>query len=420
MKSKPLPVGSRHPKVVMIIDSDEDTSGAANILATHIDEYRTVNLDDDTAEYLNQVAPSVILFALSNVEKSVEYYKYLVEESQLNHIHYSIVLCNNKESSLAFRCCMKNLFDNYFVYQPLYERLRLLMVVQSGLIETQTDSQIETESEELCEQIDDELSALIDEGSRCKQHLLKKISQSSEDISKISKSDLTKNAQENNSHQDMLDNITQEHVHPLLHLLEEDIRKSLDSIIAQLISQQESLKESLPVKKQKRKGLITHVASIKKRDNTEQSNDELNEDESINVEKTTIKNVLTHSILVVEDNKLYRDMISNVLSKENYHVDEAEDGLCALDKIKKGRYDLILMDLFMPNLDGLNATKKIRQLSEGIDTPVIALTGNKNKELVKKWAHYGLKGYIIKPSTKSEILSVVKKNLAVTKEHLDA
>ena len=420
MKAKPLPVGSRHPKVVMIVDSDEDTSGAANILATHIDEYRTLTLDEDTAEYLNQITPSVILFALSNVEKSVEYYTFLVEESQLNHIHYSIVLCNNKESSLAFRCCMKNLFDNYFVYQPLYERLRLLMVVQSGLTQTQADSKIQTDSEELSEQIDEELSALIDEGSRCKQHLLKKILQSGEDISKVPSSDLINNAQEINSPQELLQNITKDHVHPLLHLLEEDIRKSLDNIIAQLVSQQKSLKESLPVKKQKRKGLITHVASIKKRDNTEQDTNELNDEEVLPVEEPTVKNVLTHSILVVEDNKLYRDMITNVLLKENYHVDEAEDGLCALEKIKKSRYDLILMDLFMPNLDGLNATKKIRQLSEGIDTPVIALTGNKNKELVKKWAHYGLKGYIIKPSTKNEILSVVKKNLTVSTEHHDA
>lgn len=170
-----------------------------------------------------------------------------------------------------------------------------------------------------------------------------------------------------------------------------------------MLSQKASIKEALPIKKQKRKGLITHVASMKK------SEDEIE----------TAKDVLTHSILVVEDNKLYRDMISSVLSKENYHVDEAEDGLCALDKIKKSHYDLILMDLFMPNLDGLNATKKIRQLSGGIDTPVIALTGNKNKELVKKWANYGLKGYIIKPSTKSEILSVVKKNLEITEDHIN-
>lgn len=433
MKSNPLSVGSRHPKVVMIVDNGEDTSGAANILASHIDEYRTILLDDKTTEYIHKTAPAVILFALSSIEKCVEYYTFLVEESELNHIHYSIVLCNNKESSLAFRCCMKGLFDNYFVYQPLYERLRLLMVVQSGLTETQADSQVQTDSEELSEKIDDELSALIDEGSRCKQSLLKKISQSREDISKVPSTDLIKDIKDLDSPQELLNNINEDHVHPLLHLLEEDIRTSLDKIIAQLLNQRGTIKESLPVKKQKTKGLITHVPSIKKRNNDlEIGPDDLISDEllseklaetekrSAEVKQPKEETSLTHSILVVEDNKLYRDMISSVLSKENYRVDEAEDGLCALEKIKENRYDLILMDLFMPNLDGLNATKKIRQLSKGIDTPVIALTGNKNKELVKKWANYGLKGYIIKPSTKTEILSVVKKNLELSQEKLDA
>jgi len=433
MKPNHLSVGSRHPKVVMIVDNGDDTAGAANILATHIDEYRTIPLNDGTTEYIHQTEPAVILFALSSIEKCVEYYKFLVDESELEHIHYSILLCNNKESSLAFRCCMKGLFDNYFVFQPLYERLRLLMIVQSGLTETQADSQIQTDSEELSEKIDEELSALIDEGSKCKQNLLKKISQSREDISKVPTSDLIKDIKDLSSPQELLNNINQDHVHPLLHLLEEDVRTSLDKIITQLLVQQGSIKESLPLKKQKNKGLITHIPSIKKRNNNlEVEADDLISDElfseklpdteplSIKDNKPKKEDTFTHSILVVEDNKLYRDMISNVLSKESYRVDEAEDGLCALNKIKDNRYDLILMDLFMPNLDGLNATKKIRQLSKGIDTPVIALTGNKNKELVKKWANYGLKGYIIKPSTKTEILSVVKKNLTLPQEELNA
>ncbi|WP_426369026.1 response regulator [Pseudocolwellia sp. HL-MZ7] len=428
MKPNPLLVGSRHPKVIMLVDNGDDTAGAANILANHIDEYRTIFLDENTTEYIHQTAPAVILFALSSIEKCVEYYKFLVEESELEHIHYSVLLCNNKESSLAFRCCMKGLFDNYFVFQPLYERLRLLMIVQSGLTETQADSKIQTDSEELSEKIDEELSALIDEGSKCKQNLLKKISQSREDISKVPTSDLIKDINDLDSPQELLNSINQDHVHPLLHLLEKDIRSSLDNIITQLLSQQGSIKEALPVKKQKSKGLITHVPSIKKRNNDlETTSNDLIDDELINeklAENPKVppedNNTLPHSILVVEDNKLYRDMISNVLTKENYQVDEAEDGLCALNKIKENRYDLILMDLFMPNLDGLNATKKIRQLSKGIDTPVIALTGNKNKELVKKWANYGLKGYIIKPSTKAEILSVVKKNVGLSQEHIDA
>jgi CheY-like chemotaxis protein len=419
MKSKPLPVGSRHPKVVMIVDNEEDTTGAANILVSHIDEYRTIQLNEDTTSYLLQTEPSVILFALSNVEKCVEYYKCLVDEHQMSHSHYSVILCNNKESSLAFRCCMKSFFDNYFVYQPLYETLRLLMVVQNGLISTKSDSMIKNENDELFEQIDDELSQLIEEGSRCKQSLLQKITKKRQEITQLTSTKTTNT--ESDEANDVLNDstmmsITEEHITPLLAHLENDIRVGLDDLLAKLLSKKTNFESPPPAKQNKRKGLITHVASIKKRPLPE-DDDELPpivKDEphsSTNLTEDGLLESSNASILIVEDNNLYRDMIAAVLSKEKYQVDEAEDGLCALQKIKDKHYDLILMDLFMPNLDGLNATKKIRQLSGGRDIPVIALTGNKNKEIVKKWAHYGLKGYIMKPSTKNEILSMVKKTL---------
>jgi CheY-like chemotaxis protein len=110
------------------------------------------------------------------------------------------------------------------------------------------------------------------------------------------------------------------------------------------------------------------------------------------------------TILIVEDNQIYREMISSILQKEGFVIDEAEDGLKAINKIKENEYTLIIMDLFMPNLDGLNTTRHIIKLKNGNKTPIIALSGNKRKELVQKWASHGLYGYIMKPSTKSEIL----------------
>ena len=59
----------------------------------------------------------------------------------------------------------------------------------------------------------------------------------------------------------------------------------------------------------------------------------------------------------------------------------------------------------------LNTTKRIQQLNEGKDLPVIALTGNKRKDLVKKWVSFGLKGYLMKPSNKKDILEAVNKAL---------
>ena len=427
MKAKPLPVGSRHPKVVMVVDNEEDTLGAANILVSHIEEYRTIKLNDDTTQYLIQIKPPVILFGLSSVEKCVEYYKCLVDEHQMRHLHYSIILCNNKESALAFRCCMKNFFDNYFVFQPLYEKLRLLMVVQNGLTITKSNSNLKNENDELFEEIGEHLSDLIEEGSRCKKSLLDKIEQKREELAQLNtvKNTVNNTTDENNKNQidDMNDSatsslmsaITEEHLTPLLAHLESDIKMGLDNIIAQLLAKKVNFETLPPAKDIKRKGLITHVPSIKKRTKTpdpEPTDDEL--PPIVKKEELAVDSPIENSsynVLIVEDNNLYREMIAAVLKKEKYQIDEAQDGLFALQKIKDKNYDLILMDLFMPNLDGLNATKKIRQLSGGRDIPVIALTGNKNKDIVKKWAHYGLKGYIMKPSTKTEILSVVKKTL---------
>lgn len=419
MNAKPLPVGSRHPKVVMIVDNEEDTLGAANILVSHIEEYRTIQLNEHTTQYLLQIEPIVILFALGCVEKSVEYYKCLVDEHQLIHLHYSAILCNNKSSALAFRCCMKGLFDNYFVYQPLYEKLRLLMIVQQGLNETNSSSTLKNENDELFEQIDQDLSLLIEEGSRCKKKVLDSFTTRREELTQHEHTDdsqdITSSLKPSNI-EEIKSSITEDHITPLLAHLEDDIKVGLDNILAQLLAKKTAFKEISNQKKSQKKGLITHVPLIKERHLSEEVDDLplISTIEQDLIEDTVSKK--ESLILIVEDNNLYRDMIGTVLAKDNYKIDEAEDGLCALQKIKEKHYDLILMDLFMPNLDGLNATKKIRQLSGGRDIPVIALTGNKNKEIVKKWAHYGLKGYIMKPSTKTEILSVVKRVLLQNEE----
>jgi len=436
MKAKKLPIGSRYPKVVLLMEREEDTSGAADILAAHIEEYRTIKKNNETIEFLLKTEPSVILFALGNVEKNVEYYKDLVEKHSFKHLHYSVILCNNKESSLAFRSCIKGLFDNYFVFQPLYEKLRLLMIVQNGLTKTQSTSQLKAVNDELFEKINDDLSQLIDEGSRCKQDILYSFTSRREELVQLNQIDssIISTAQSDlTSTEQIMSTLTEEHITPLLAHLEDDIRAGLDKMLAQLVSKRAEFKADLqtniapPEEKgeeevnaeameMKPKGLITHVPSIKKRPLPEDG-DEL--PPISRIEKNTNTNtfdVKDICILIVEDNKLYRDMISEVLTKENYKIEEAEDGLCALQKIKDKKYDLILMDLYMPNLDGLNATKKIRKLSGGQDIPVIALTSNKNKEIVKKWANYGLKGYIIKPSTKNEITDMVKTVLEKSKE----
>lgn len=414
-----MSIACRHPKVVMLMDNEENIAGAANIIAEQIEEYRTILFDDKSAKYLAMTKPGVLLIALNNVEKSVKVYGELVESGIVNYPHNSIILCNNKESGLAFRCCIKGLFDNYFVYQPLYERFRLKMIVHSALQNTQLSADYAGIQEEQLEQVDEEFNQLIEESSQCKNKLLQQIENSREEIRQVSEKIEQSQQNVDVSPQEILRGITEEHLKPLLNSLENDIKSNLGSMISQLVNQQQSQKkhtkasvELTTPKRADHQSLYQNVSNAEKADEVENKPQASKKGILQDPIKKAVLNNDSGRILVVEDNQLYRDMLVNVLSKEKYTVDEVSDGLKAIRKIKDSDYDLIIMDLFMPNLDGLNATKQIRNVSGGKDIPVIALTGNKNKEIVRKWAAYGLKGYIMKPSTREEILAAVSRCVA--------
>lgn len=100
-------------------------------------------------------------------------------------------------------------------------------------------------------------------------------------------------------------------------------------------------------------------------------------------------------ILVVDDEENIREVLSNYLQGMNYNVQTAEDGQEALTKYKKGEYDLIISDLLMPNIDGLELLKRIRE----IDREVIFLmiTGYPSIETAVDAIKKGAYDYITKP-----------------------
>lgn len=80
------------------------------------------------------------------------------------------------------------------------------------------------------------------------------------------------------------------------------------------------------------------------------------------------------TILVVDDNPTLRQLISVQLQMSGYHVVEAENGRAAVDALKRGCPDLILMDIQMPVMDGLDTTRVIRSIRELCQMPIIAFS----------------------------------------------
>ena len=110
-------------------------------------------------------------------------------------------------------------------------------------------------------------------------------------------------------------------------------------------------------------------------------------------------------VLVVEDNLVNQRIVTKFLMKWEVNVDLAENGLIAVEKARNSRYDLILMDLHMPEMNGYDATLEIRKMShnQSPDLPIIALTASAFIEDREKIYTYGMSGYIIKPFNPSEL-----------------
>lgn len=121
------------------------------------------------------------------------------------------------------------------------------------------------------------------------------------------------------------------------------------------------------------------------------------------------KDLKQMKILVVEDNPINLKLIATILEKIGVQIDTAEDGLEAVEKIKKQNYHLVFMDVQMPKLDGKSATKRIRSIDGHETLPyIVALTANVTSEHKKECFESGMDDFLAKPIRVQEIRSLIE------------
>ncbi|MCC7333252.1 MAG: sigma-54-dependent Fis family transcriptional regulator [Flavobacteriales bacterium] len=120
------------------------------------------------------------------------------------------------------------------------------------------------------------------------------------------------------------------------------------------------------------------------------------------------------NILIIDDEKSIRNTLKEILEYEKYTVHEAEDGIQGLEKIKSGKYDLIMCDIKMPKLDGLELLEKIMDI--GVETPVVMISGHGNVETAVEAIKKGAFDYISKPLDLNRLLITVRN--AIDKKEL--
>jgi CheY-like chemotaxis protein len=115
-------------------------------------------------------------------------------------------------------------------------------------------------------------------------------------------------------------------------------------------------------------------------------------------------------ILLVEDNLVNQKLAARLLERLGYQVDLAANGLEALDALRRQAYDVVLMDVLMPEMDGMEATRRIRQeMAKGQQPHIIAVTANAMKEDREKYLSAGMDDYLSKPIRVQELVEALSK-----------
>ncbi|MEY4761621.1 MAG: hypothetical protein RLZZ200_1477 [Pseudomonadota bacterium] len=120
-------------------------------------------------------------------------------------------------------------------------------------------------------------------------------------------------------------------------------------------------------------------------------------------------------VLLVEDEPINREINRFLLENVGLSVDEAEDGMVAVDRAARNHYDLILMDMHMPNRDGLEATRQIRALDAGRRVPIVAMTANVFAADKERCFQAGMNDFLSKPADPGTFYQMLLKWLDVSR-----
>ena len=116
---------------------------------------------------------------------------------------------------------------------------------------------------------------------------------------------------------------------------------------------------------------------------------------------------MAKNILIVDDSATVREALNLALSDAGYAVSMAKDGVDALNMVDTGHFDLLMTDLNMPNMNGIQFISEVRKLSHKRFTPIIILSGEAKDQRKEECISAGASGYLQKPFKQTQILKII-------------
>ena len=131
------------------------------------------------------------------------------------------------------------------------------------------------------------------------------------------------------------------------------------------------------------------------------------------MQQINYKSLGHRKVLVVDDIEMNQQLAKHIMQSWGFTVDVAANGKEAVEKVEKNTYDLVLMDIQMPEMDGMQATENIRRLKDAVkaSTPIVAVTANLLNGDGDRYLEKGMNDYLPKPLDEQRLFQLISKNL---------
>jgi len=115
-------------------------------------------------------------------------------------------------------------------------------------------------------------------------------------------------------------------------------------------------------------------------------------------------------VLIAEDSSVIQNLTKKILSIQNYDIISVKNGVQVLDTLQKESIDIILMDINMPKMDGIECTENIRKMEDPVkaNIPIIAITGNARNLTLEEYREIGINELLQKPLNFDQLVNLVK------------
>ena len=376
----------------ILIVSDQK-SEAESLLPQVALDYPNVEVSYDPALYVadfERIKPDVLLLVFKAIENAQNYYLglYRFGASAQQHSHRTIVFCAKGQVKKAFELCRKQYFDDYVLFWPSpYDGSRLPMSIHVALRELKQSRGLAANEHRL----GDYVRQLKEFGQSLDQHL----TQGSHQVDSVAEQ-LARDGK---------------HLGAVIeHLLDRIDHDGMDNAVAIRDAQKLESEFKALVSNEIEPLLESGRAAVEP---LRLWASELQRESSVQLGQTQafLRALATpgRRILVVEDDKFSQKVVGRILERAGYEVAFAGSGTEAFSLVRKVRPSLILMDYMLPDQDGVETTRRLKQWEEFADIPIIMLTGQSNRDTVIRSLAAGAADFMTKPIDPAVLLAKISK-----------